>query len=176
MNNGVDNIINNLSETYNGTPWHGSSFKDLLQDLTVDMAFYRPFENKHNIAELVAHTLVWRQFTLEMLSKNYNFNIDIGALADFPKVDKSEKIWQELQIQLEENQALLIEKLSQFSDAQLEEQVPKKHFIFRYLFEGLIYHDVYHAGQIGYLKAAYMSQTQLDKNIIRDVANKLTFK
>jgi DinB superfamily len=171
MNSYLENIINNLSETYNGMPWHGNSLKELLRDVNTNMAFYRPFEKKHNIAELVAHILIWRQYALEILNGNYDFNIDIGSLADFPEVLESDKVWQELLTQLDENQVVLLEKLTSFSASKLEDEIPKKPFTFRYLFEGVVYHDVYHGGQIGLIKAAYLS----DKNHIENLAKKLTF-
>lgn len=157
----LENIINNLTETYNGMPWHGNSLKELLNDVDATTAFYRPIEAKHNIAELVAHVLVWRQYVVEILDENYSFNVDINAVADFPKVYESAKIWRELLTQLDENQAVVLEKLTQFPASKLEDEIPKKPFTFRYLFEGIIYHDVYHGGQIGFIKAAYVSHLDL---------------
>jgi DinB superfamily len=165
MNQQLENIINNLSETYNGMPWHGNSLKELLHDVDTATAFYRPVEKKHNIAELVAHILIWRQYALEILNENYDFSIDIGSLADFPEVTESDKVWRELLMQLDENQGILLEKLARFSGSKLENEIPKKPFTFRYLFEGIVYHDVYHGGQIGLIKAAYFSQKTASENL-----------
>lgn len=170
MNTQLENIINNLSETYNGMPWHGNSLKELLLDVDTATAFYRPFEKKHNIAELVAHILIWRQYALEILNENYNFNIDIGSMADFPEVVESEKVWCELLTQLDENQMVLLEKLAQFSPLKLEEEIPNKPFTFRYLFDGVVYHDVYHGGQIGLLKAAYLSNFNRNEDLVKKVS------
>jgi hypothetical protein len=167
----LNNIINNLTETYEGTPWHGLSLKVILKDIDTKMAFYRPFEQKHTIAELVAHLLIWRQFALEMLNKNYAFSIDIDAMADFPKLSESEKIWKELQLQLDENQALLVEKMDNFEPTYLDYVIPKKTFTYRYLFDGVAYHDVYHGGQIALLKAALLTQ----ENPIPSIAKGLDF-
>jgi hypothetical protein len=153
----LNNIINNLTETFEGTPWHGLSLKIILEDIDVKTAFFRPFAHKHNISELVAHILIWRQFVVEILNKNYDFKLDIGLLEDFPKVAKSEKIWKELLTQLFENQALLLEKLDSFDPEKLDDEIPKKTFTYRYLFEGVVNHDVYHGGQIALLKAAFQT-------------------
>jgi DinB superfamily len=170
MNPQLENIINNLSETYNGMPWHGNSLKELLREIDVKMAFYRPFEKKHNIAELVAHILIWRQYALEILLENYNAHIDIGSLADFPTLDESEKIWRELLTQLDKNQVVLLENLKAFSASKLEDEIPEKPFTFRYLFEGIVYHDVYHGGQIGLIKAAYLSNYVLNEDVSKKVS------
>jgi uncharacterized damage-inducible protein DinB len=171
MNQQLENIINNLAETYEGMPWHGNSLKELLKDLDVNTAFFRPFEGKHTIAELVAHILVWRQFALEMLNENYAFKIDIGTLADFPKVTESEKVWRELQILLDENQAELINKLNQFNADKLDDEIPQRNFTYRFLFDGVIHHDVYHGGQIGFIKSAFNSSIGINEDVIK----KLTF-
>ncbi len=170
MNPQLENIINNLSETYEGMPWHGNSLKELLLDVDTTIAFYRPFEKKHNIAELVAHILIWRQYVLEILNENYNFKIDIGSLGDFPEVTESEKVWRELLTQLDENQVLLLEKLAAFSSTKLDEEVPEKSYSFRFLLEGIVFHDVYHGGQIGLIKAAYYSNVNLNEDIVKKVS------
>ncbi len=171
MNPQLENIINNLTESYEGMPWHGNSLKELLKETDVKIAFFRPFEGKHNIAELVAHILVWRQFTLEMLNKNFSFKVDIGALSDFPKVTESEKVWRELLMLLDENQAELIAQLTQFNDAKLDDEIPQKNISYRFLFEGIIYHDVYHSGQIGFIKSAFKAAPSINSEVVK----KLTF-
>jgi hypothetical protein len=167
MKQELENIINNLAETYGGMPWHGNSLTELLSDVDVKMAFFRPFVGKHNIAELVAHILVWRQFALEMLDNNYTFKVDIGTLADFPKVTENEKVWRELLLLLDENQLALIEKLSQFNPAKLDMDIPQRNFSYRFLFDGVIHHDVYHGGQIGFIKAAYLASIPIEEDIIK---------
>lgn len=166
----MKNIINNLIETYDGMPWHGNSLKELLRGIDAKMAFHRPFDNGHTIAELVAHILVWRQFVVEILNRNYDFSVDIGSLSDFPTLNESDKVWQELLTQLDENQADICQKLSIFSESKLDDDIPEKPFTFRFLFEGIIFHDVYHGGQIGLLKATYISNSSLDKNIVKKVS------
>ncbi len=169
MNFQVTRIIDNLAETFEGTPWHGNSLKDLLANVDTKTAFYRPLGRKHNIAELLAHILVWRQFVIEILDNNYDFDIDIDSMADFPEVPESEIIWQELLSQLIENQAYIINKLLAFSDGDLDKDVPNKPYTFRYLFEGIIYHDIYHSGQIGLIKSAYI-ETQFMSEEIRKLS------
>lgn len=174
MNKEVKHIADNLKAVFDGMPWHGNSLTTSLAEVDVAMAFYRPLAGKHNIAELVAHLLVWRQFVVEILDKNYDSNVDIGAMADFPKVDKSERIWQELLIQLDENQILMIDKINILSDVTLDYDIPKKPFTYRYLLEGIIYHDVYHCGQIGLLKSAYLAQKNSNEDITKNMAKNIT--
>ena len=173
----LNNIINNLTETFEGTPWHGLSLTTILQEIDIETAFYRPFKHKHNIAELVAHLLIWRQFALEMLNKNYAYHIDIGTNVDFPVIEKSDKdevndkVWFELNALLRENQTEILLKLDQFDATLLDEIIPKKPFTYRYLFEGVVNHDVYHAGQIALINAAHQTQ----ETPIDELARKIDF-
>jgi hypothetical protein len=166
----MKNIIDNLIETYGEMPWHGHSLKELLTGVDTKMAFHRHLDNTHTIAELVAHVLVWRQYVVEILNENYDFSVDIGSLSDFPMLNESDKVWQELLTQLTENQEDMIRRLRVFPTSKLDEDVPKKPFTFRFLFEGIVYHDVYHGGQIGMLKAAYLAHISLDKNIVKKLS------
>ena len=166
----MKNIIDNLIETYGGMPWHGNSLKELLKGVDARMAFYHHFENTHTIAELVAHVLVWRQLVVEILNENYDFSVDIGTSADFPLLNETDKVWQELLTQLAENQEDMIQKLRLFPASKLDDDVPKKPFTFRFLFEGVVYHDVYHGGQIGMLKSAYLSHGGVDENLLKKLS------
>ena len=166
----MKNIIDNLIETYGGMPWHGHSLKELLKGVDFEMAFHRPLNNAHTMAELVAHVLVWRQYVVEILNGNYDFSVDIGSMSDFPILNESDKVWQELLTQLAENQEDILQKLSIFDASKLDDDVPTKPFNFRFLFEGIVYHDVYHGGQIGMLKAAYLKNVSLDKNIVKKLS------
>jgi hypothetical protein len=159
----LENIIDNLSETFGGHPWHGFSLTDLLQDVDPFVAFCRPMPHKHNIAELVAHICVWRQLAVEILNENYDYQVDISTMADFPSVPKTPSSWEALLTLLADNQYILIEKLKRFDASKLEEQIPQRPFTFRFLFEGIVFHDVYHGGQIGILKAAIFER---DKTLI----------
>jgi hypothetical protein len=166
----MKNIIDNLIETYGGMPWHGHALRELLKGVTAEMAFHRPLNNAHTIAELVAHILVWRQYVVEILNENYDFSVDIGSMSDFPVFNESDKVWQELLTQLSENQEDILQQLNGFDASKLDDDVPKKPFTFRFLFEGIVYHDVYHGGQIGMLKAAYLAQASLDKTIVKKLS------
>jgi hypothetical protein len=157
MKDQLDLIINNLTETFEGMPWHGLPLRDILEGVDVKTAFWRPFPNKHNIAELVAHILIWRQFVLEILDENYDYQLDIGALQDFPEVAETESVWKELLTQLSENQAELVKKISAFHPGKLDDEVPSKPFSYRYLFDGIIHHDLYHGGQIALIKAVFQA-------------------
>jgi hypothetical protein len=170
METSLSNIVHHLMENYAGMPWHGNPLKELLKNVDTTIAFYRPIENKHNIAELVAHILVWRQFVVEILDENYDAHVDIGNLEDFPELTKSEKVWQELLTQLNENQVALVNKLNRFPESKLTQNVPKKPFTFQFLFEGINFHDVYHGGQIGFIKAAFEAQSTVNADLSKKIS------
>ena len=44
-----------LSESYGPGAWHGPDLKAALADVTPDLAFWRPADGRHNIAEVALH-------------------------------------------------------------------------------------------------------------------------
>jgi hypothetical protein len=44
-----------LQEGYGGEAWHGAEMKAALADLSPELAFWRPGNDRHNIAEIAIH-------------------------------------------------------------------------------------------------------------------------
>ena len=70
--------------------------------------------------------------------------------ANFPKGGT----WKEAIDNFKQSQQALVEAVKNFSDPRLTELVPSKTHKYTYytLLHGIIQHDVYHLGQIAYIK------------------------
>src|SRR5262249_14338077 len=44
-----------LAEGYGRGAWHGADMKDALTDISAELAFWRPAEQRHNISEIALH-------------------------------------------------------------------------------------------------------------------------
>ena len=44
-----------LNEGYGASAWHGADLKAAIADVTPALAFWRPAEGRHNIAEVALH-------------------------------------------------------------------------------------------------------------------------
>ena len=139
---------------YNGSPWYGDSMQDKLQAIGADDAFSVPAPGMHNIAQIVAHVLVWRRLLVERIKGNNDFQIQVNSARDWPPADAlGTKGWEKLLADLEANQSELLQLLEGHSDELLERPLPDGKHAMRLLLDGILQHDVYHIGQIGQVLA-----------------------
>lgn len=70
MNTETARIAKLLKRNWEGSMWHGTHLKAVLENIRWGKAFFKPNKNSHNIYELVKHMYCWRKFTLEQLKGN----------------------------------------------------------------------------------------------------------
>lgn len=139
--NSIDRAISNLKMIISGKPWYGKSLSELL-------ATHEVLPQK--VCDLVAHMLVWRNYTLDKL-KGGTSKVALHSPEDWPTERTYSK--DECLNVFEESNKALIEALTDFDSSKLFDIVPEQKFHFRFLIEGIVQHDVYHLGQIAlYLK------------------------
>jgi uncharacterized damage-inducible protein DinB len=146
-------IADQLRRAFDGEAWHGDSLFEILKDVSAKQAAARPIGNAHSIWELVLHIAAWDGVVAR------RFGGAVAELADaenFPRVtDASEAAWRRALAEAGRAHAELIEAVSKMPDSRLEEMVPGKegaHYTFYYMLQGVVQHELYHAGQIALLK------------------------
>lgn len=163
MNAESQRLIGLLRNTYDGTPWYGSSVKTLLSGITAAQARARPLANCHTIGEIVGHLTAWREFTWHKLQGRHGgpeaaFDISTPQ-QDWPTAEiASSEDWQARLSQLATSQQQLIRLLEALSDNELEATVAGRRYPLYVLLHGIIQHDAYHSGQIGLLKKALVGK------------------
>lgn len=146
-------IINNLKDTFDGSAWHGPNLQEILKNITAEQSL-RKIGNSHNIAELVHHIYAWRYYVIQHLEGNKDYEVPDDF--NFIKIDTiDESHWQTLKSQLIESQSIIIKILEVNEEKLLRITVPNRDFTFTKLLNGLIHHDVYHAGQIRMLAVSF---------------------
>jgi uncharacterized damage-inducible protein DinB len=152
MNAEAERIRNLLKSTYDGHPWHGSSLKSILSNITPQQANARVLSECHTIWELVLHITAWRNFAWNKLTGNSSFDIN-SPEQDWPLVNHIDtNSWLAAQQNLEQSQQSLVQELKSINDEKLYEVVSGRNYSFYVLLHGIIQHDLYHAGQISMLK------------------------
>ena len=153
MNKELQSIIRNIENVNSGEPWFGRPVLALLEEVDESIAFIKPNEKSHSCIELLYHMITWAEFVLKRIEKD-----DINDMAVFEKLDWREidpKIhgWQEGLKQFKEIHSSIIRLLKEKGDDDkfLEEIVDYRNYKFRFMLNGLIQHNVYHAGQIAYV-------------------------
>ena len=152
MKKQLQKIIDQLKETLDGEPWFGNSVYNLLRDVSEDYASVKPNENSHSLVELIYHMYTWADFTLKRIRKEPIDDMDAFEKLDWREIDPMIHGWEEgLSVFIATNQEL-ITLLETKDDSFLNEKVDYRDYDFQYLLNGLIHHNIYHAGQIAYVK------------------------
>jgi len=147
----VERIEKQLARTYSGDPWHGPSLRSVLEDVDVAAANARPIEGAHSIAELAAHILTWREEALRRLEGNGD---DVPVAGNWPEPLE----WSALLERLDRSHDALTKAVGALDDGVLDEKVKGRRESYYVLLQGIIHHDLYHAGQIAILKKGLSGQ------------------
>jgi uncharacterized damage-inducible protein DinB len=150
----TENFIKQLNDFYNGDSWVTYNLTQKVFSLPDDLAFKKVAGHTHSIAQQVAHMNAWRNFGVQKLKGNNDFNIANNTPADWPEpVD-----WSALKNEFETCHRELITAIKNFPVDKWGSQVPLRDYSFMYLINGIVEHDYYHHGQIGALLAAIDSR------------------
>ena len=152
MNKEIQYISGLLQKTYDGDPWFGRSVKKVVAEVDAKTSIQKP-NQQHSILELIYHMLNWREFVISRLQSGNDKPIKYFDKNDWRELDHhDESLWEKGLQLLENTQQLLVVLLSNLEDDVLSKQVADREYNYRFLLHGMIQHDIYHLGQIAYLK------------------------
>ncbi|MEO8412958.1 MAG: DinB family protein [Ginsengibacter sp.] len=146
----TEGIIKQLSDFYKGDPWVTDNLIDKVFSLGPDIAFKKVLGHSHSIAQQVAHIRAWRNFVVQKLTGNGNFDIKDNSLSDWLEPTD----WRALSVEFETGHNNLLAAIKNFPVDQWHSTVPGRSYSFIYLISGIVEHDYYHFGQIGSILAA----------------------
>jgi uncharacterized damage-inducible protein DinB len=143
-----------LQRSVQGGAWHGPSLRETLEQVSYAQAVARPIAGAHTIAELVHHAAAWMEEVRRRLDGSAPTMPERG---DWPSMPPgSEYEWTQWLEDLEGAARALDGALSTFPAARLQEPVgigerdaPLGSGVsYAAMLNGVIQHNVYHAGQI----------------------------
>ncbi len=103
--------------------------------------------------ELLWHMNTWAEFTLGGLENRTVEQMKVIEANDWRNIDPKIHTWKKGIEQLKATHNKIIELLKQKEDDSfLGDIVPLRKYNFRFLLNGLIQHNIYHLGQVAYLK------------------------
>jgi uncharacterized damage-inducible protein DinB len=139
-----------LRRAFYGEAWHGPALMEVLDSITSDQAVLHPVPAAHSVWEIVLHTAAWERIVTERLEGRYGEPSDEE---DWPPVnDTSEQAWEAAIELLKDTHETLEKVVSEMDDDLLNQHIPDWEFTRYFLIQGVIQHDLYHAGQIALLK------------------------
>jgi heme-degrading monooxygenase HmoA/uncharacterized damage-inducible protein DinB len=135
-----------------GSPWHGPSLAELLDDVSAEQAAARPLGPAHSIWELVLHVAAWTDVIRRRLEGQAVEEPEDG---DYPPVGApTEERWAAAQAALRSGHERLRETVARLSVDDLDSPTPGRPYNLRFQIGSAVRHVVYHSGQIGLLKRA----------------------
>ena len=152
MNTEIQKIVEKIREVYEGNPWYGRSARELLSEVDEKIAFEK-LSGQHSILELLWHMNVWKEFTISRLRPDNKKQLEYFDKNDWQVLDHSDKtLWKQALERYNELHKELLYFIAQQKDELLSQTVSEKKYDFRKLLYGSIDHDIYHLGQIAYIR------------------------
>lgn len=138
-------VLKQLSDFYNGDLWVTDNLYTKIFSLSSPDAFKKVKEHNHTIAQQVTHIIAWRNFGVQKLNGNDQFDIEDNSFSDWPEPDD----WNIIKKEFESCHNNLISAIKNFPDEKWNLTVPGRSYSFLFLINGIVEHDYYHYGQIG---------------------------
>lgn len=152
MNQEVQSIIRNLQNTLSGEPWFGRAIYRVMEEVDPSKAFTKPQDSGHSMIELLYHMITWSGFCLKHLNKATAEEIQAEEELDWRETDPSYHSWPAGLEEFKRIHESIIAILETKNDTFLSEMVAERNFNYRFMLNGLIQHNIYHLGQIAYVK------------------------
>lgn len=152
MNKETQYIIKTFESTLSGQPWFGRAGYEILKEVDDSKASAKP-NGEHSMLELIWHMNTWAEFTLGSLENKSSEDMKAIEVNDWREIDPKTHTWKKGIEQLKATHNKIIELLNQKTDDSfLSDIVPTRKFNFRFMLIGLIQHNIYHLGQIAYIR------------------------
>ena len=145
----IDRIRDQLRRSVEGDAWHGPALLEVLNGVDLVMATARPLPEAHSIAELVLHVTTWMDVAGRRVLGDWS---PVSEVRDFPPAPTDEAAWTKAVENLTEAAASLDRLLSREDDGLVGRMAPDGTYRLGLMLDGVIQHNLYHAGQIAILK------------------------
>ncbi|HYC39924.1 MAG TPA: DinB family protein [Chitinophagaceae bacterium] len=152
MNREVQAIRRNLEQVLNGEPWYGRPVYAILGEVDESQAFHKPAPNAHSLTELLYHMITWADFTLQRLNKNKESDLKTSEELDWRTIDPNVHSWKKGMEEYRRIHDRILAILDEKDDDFLNEIVDERQYNFRFLLNGLVQHNIYHLGQVAYVR------------------------
>lgn len=146
-------LLSAMDEAFERKAWHGPNLRGAIRGVSAAEAAWRPAENRHSIWELVVHAAYWKYAVRRRLlgDKRGSFSLEGSNWFSRPDVP-SEAGWREDVALLAAEHRQLRAAAAALDPRRLHQPARGVRTAPATLLRGIAFHDVYHAGQIGFLK------------------------
>ena len=153
MNKETQYIIKSFEDTLSAQPWYGRAVYEILGEVDESKVHTKPNGTEHSMIDLLWHMNTWAEFVLGSLENRTTEQMKEIESNDWRTIDPKVHTWKKGMEQLKTTHKKITEILNQKpDDSYLGDIVPLRKFNFRYMLNGLIQHNIYHLGQVAYVK------------------------
>jgi uncharacterized damage-inducible protein DinB len=135
--------------------WYAPSLAEVLAKIPPELATKPPCAGAHSISALLQHLLLWNE-RVRLTSAAHPLPRWQGE-QDWAEPPIP---WNELLTRWNQSRDQLEDKIRNFPVADLPKQVPGRTYPYEKLFEGIVQHTIYHAGQIAMVQSMFRQQSQ----------------
>jgi hypothetical protein len=139
-----------IDEGYGPGAWHGPDLKAALDDVTPELAFWRPAPGRHNIAEITLHHAYFVRSVRAQLSGTTPEPFVLEGEDWFALPDQSRVTWPEIRSVVDAEQRQLASVAADISAGRVPSSLTDGERFDLVL--GITCHAVYHAGQVQLIK------------------------
>ncbi|TMI73505.1 MAG: DinB family protein [Bacteroidetes bacterium] len=151
MNKEIQSIITNLERVNTGQPWYGRPVYEVLDEIDPAIVYKKP-NKQHSLANLLYHMITWADFTLHRIKGDKEKDMAAFEELDWREINPKIHTWEKGLAEFKDIHKKIVELLNQKDDKFLREIVDYRKYNFRFLLNGLIQHNIYHIGQVAYVK------------------------
>lgn len=142
-----------LGAGYDKTSWHGPNLRGAIRRMTAEQAAWRPAPERHNAWEIVVHAAYWKYVARRRLLGEKRGSFPLRGSNWFARpVELTEEAWRADVALLDEVHRSLREAVAALPPKKLHITPAGSKVSNFALLSGIASHDVYHAGQIQFLK------------------------
>jgi hypothetical protein len=145
-----DSYARTLNEGYGSGSWHGPDMKAALEDVTPRLAFRRPADGRHSIAEIALHHAYTLHGVRQKLSGQPVEPFILEGEDWFPLEGSGSLTWDQIRTAVEREHAQLSKIAADVEEGNRESPLPEPERSMLVL--GATCHAVYHAGQVQLIK------------------------
>lgn len=129
-----------------------------MGEINESIAFQKP-NGQHSVVELLWHMVTWKEFTISRFHEDNEKMLHYFEKNDWRELAHSdESLWKEGLDIFEQLHNELIVVIQQLKDEILSRTVPERTYNYWKLLYGILEHDIYHIGQIVYMKKVLESK------------------
>jgi uncharacterized damage-inducible protein DinB len=146
-------LLTMLDEAYEKQAWHGPNLRGSIRGLTARAAAWRPGPRRHSIWEIVVHAAYWKYAVRRRLLGEKRGSFPLKGSNWFARASKTgEQAWRNDIALLARMHKELRATVASLPESAFGRKSPGSRHTARRMIAGIALHDVYHAGQIQFLK------------------------